>query len=116
MTSKNQRRLGDRIRQLRKQKGLTQDQVAEGAGIDSKSLSRIECNVFNPSIETLEHLAVSLHVQMQDFFIEDTESPKAIRSYLFEVISTATDRELVQIADAVKRAISKGQRRTRIKS
>lgn len=107
--------LGDRIKQLRKQKGFTQDQVAEAAGIDSKSLSRIECNRFNPAIDTLESLAVALDVEMQDFFVGDPSSPRLLRAYLFEVISTATDKEIIQLADAVKRLVGKQHRDVRDK-
>lgn len=102
--------LGDRIKQLRKQKGFTQDQVAEAAGIDSKSLSRIECNRFNPAIDTLQGLAAALEVEIQDFFLSDPSSPRALRSYLFEVISTASDKEVVQLADAVKKVVGKRHR------
>lgn len=110
MAGKGQLRLGDRIKHLRKQKGLTQDQVAEQANIDSKSLSRLERNVFNPSIETLERLATSLDVRLQDFFIEETESTKSLRIHLIEVVLSATDKEVVQIADAVNRVIKKQSR------
>jgi transcriptional regulator with XRE-family HTH domain len=103
MAGKKQRTLGDRIRLLRKQKGLTQDKVAEIAGIDSKSLSRIECDIFNPSIETLERLASALNVRMQDFFTEELESPKALRAYLFEVVCNATDKELAQLVQLISR-------------
>lgn len=107
--------LGDRIKQLRKQKGFTQDQVAEAAGIDSKSLSRIECNRFNPAIDTLENLAVALEIEMQDFFVADPSSPRLLRSYLFDTISTASDKEIVLLADAVKKVIGKQHRAVRDK-
>jgi transcriptional regulator with XRE-family HTH domain len=99
--------LGSRIKQLRRQKGLTQDDLAEAAGIDSKSISRLENNRFNPALDTLENLAVALNIQIQDFFTPNTESPKALRGYLFEVISTASDKEVIQLADAVRRVITK---------
>lgn len=107
--------LGDRIRQLRKQRGYTQDRLAEAAGIDSKSLSRIECSVFNPAIETLESLAKALDVRMQDFFIEDSESPRSLRLFLLDLIATASDKEIVQIAESVKRTVNRKQRSVRSK-
>jgi transcriptional regulator with XRE-family HTH domain len=105
--------LGDRIKQLRKQQGLTQDQVAEAAGIDSKSLSRIECNRFKPAIDTLQALAVALDIPIQDFFVQDAESPRALRMYLFEVIATSSDKQVIQIAETVRRFISKQSRHER---
>lgn len=40
--------LGKRIKELRKNKGITQEALSEKAGIDSKHLSRIECGVNFP--------------------------------------------------------------------
>jgi transcriptional regulator with XRE-family HTH domain len=107
---KSQLSLGDRIKQIRKQKGLTQDQVAEAAGIDSKSLSRIECNRFNPAIDTLQALAVALDVDIKDFFDQDTESSRALRAFLFELIATSSDKQVVELAEAVKKTINKQNR------
>lgn len=103
--------LGSRIKQIRKQKGLTQDQVAEAAGIDSKSLSRIECNRFNPAIDTLQALAVALDTPIREFFAEDADSPRALRAYLFEVVATASGPELANIVAAV-RNVPRKKRRT----
>jgi transcriptional regulator with XRE-family HTH domain len=105
--------LGERVKEIRKQKGLTQDQVAEAAGIDPKSLSRIECNRFNPAIDTLHALAVALDVDIREFFESDVESPKALRAYLFELISTSSDKEIVQLSNAVKRFVNQQTRAAR---
>ncbi len=105
--------LGDRIKQIRKQQGLTQDQVAEAAGIDSKSLSRIECNRFNPAIDTLQALAVAMDIPIKEFFDQDSETPKALRAFLFEVISTSSDKQIVELAETVKKAINKQTRSQR---
>lgn len=106
--------IGDRIRQIRRQRGLTQDQVAEAAGIDSKSLSRIECNRFNPAIDTLQNLATALDVEIQEFFSTAPSSPRQLRAFLFEAISTASDQEIVHIAEAVRKVANR--RRTTVSS
>jgi transcriptional regulator with XRE-family HTH domain len=97
--------LGNRIRQLRKQKGLNQDQVAEAAGIDPKSLSRIECGVFNPSIDTLQGLATALGAEMQDFFFSDADWTRLQKGYLLEALSKATDKQIVEIVSAVRKVL-----------
>jgi transcriptional regulator with XRE-family HTH domain len=60
--------LGARIKELRKRVGLSQDQLAENVGIESKYLSRIEVGKRQPSLETLWHIADSLQVEMKDLF------------------------------------------------
>lgn len=60
--------LGARIKELRKTKGLTQDQLSEVIDIDAKHLSRIEVGRSYPSLDLLEKTAVALHVELKDFF------------------------------------------------
>jgi transcriptional regulator with XRE-family HTH domain len=99
--------IGDRIKQVRRFKGFTQDQIAEAAGIDPKSLSRIECNRFKPALDTLESLAVAMDVPIAEFFADDGETPTALRAYLFETIAKATDRQIAEIADVVRKRMAK---------
>jgi len=59
---------GRRLRQLRRQKDLTQEQLAEAAGISVDMLSNIERGVNAPSFETLEKLSRVLEVQVMRLF------------------------------------------------
>ncbi len=52
----------------REQSSLTQRQLSELAGIDRKTINRIENGHFSPSIDTLTRLAVALNVLISDFF------------------------------------------------
>lgn len=58
------KKLGIRIKELRKDKGLTQRKLAESIGIDFTYLSKIEnCTLpYSPSIDTLRKLARVLDV------------------------------------------------------
>ncbi len=49
--------LGKNVSDLRKEKGLTQEQLAERSGLDSTYISGIERGVRNPSIASLVRLA-----------------------------------------------------------
>ena len=55
-----QRKLGHRIRQLRKQKEWTQEQLAEACDISLKFISNLERGVDSPSLDTMERLADAL--------------------------------------------------------
>ena len=52
--------LGDALRQLRRTAGLSQEQLAEGAGTDLTQVGGIERGVRNPSYTTLLRLASAL--------------------------------------------------------
>ncbi len=61
--------LGKKIQQLRKQKKLTQEKLAEKVGIDSKSISKIENGNNYPTPETLTSIAQALNCDIYELFI-----------------------------------------------
>ena len=61
-------RFGKRLRFIRRQKDLTQEQLAEAVGISVEFLSNLERGINAPSFETLEKLAAVLAVPVQDLF------------------------------------------------
>ena len=59
--------LGLRIKELRKQKGITQEKLAELIDIDQRNLSNIECGVTFPS-KSLASIADALDISLMDLF------------------------------------------------
>ncbi len=59
--------LGSKIRQLRKERGLTQEQLAEKLNIDNKHLSRIEKGIHKPTYHVILKLAEVLNINIYDF-------------------------------------------------
>lgn len=60
--------LGARIKELRKRKGLTQEQLAEKVDLATRYISLIEVGRSSPSLETIENIASTLEVELQDLF------------------------------------------------
>lgn len=60
--------LGMRIRYLRKQKGLSQEDLALDSGVNKNYLSDLERGERNPTIVVLEKIATSLGVTLSTFF------------------------------------------------
>lgn len=60
--------LGQRIRNIRKSKGLTQEKLAELINIETPSLSYLETGKYAPSIDTLQKLSEVLNVQPWEFY------------------------------------------------
>lgn len=54
--------IGNRIQKYRTQRNLTQEQVAEKAGISQKHLSRIEKGYHNPRFDMIIQVAKALNV------------------------------------------------------
>jgi transcriptional regulator with XRE-family HTH domain len=92
--------LGQKMRQLRKQNGYSQERFAELIGIDPNSVSRIECGVYYPSLDTLEKIAKVLKVEMRDLFLfSNKESAEELRTYL---VQTATELDVEKLREVVR--------------
>lgn len=59
--------LGKKIKELRKQKGYTQEQLAEKLGIDNKHLSKIEKGDHMPTYKVILKLADALQFNIYEF-------------------------------------------------
>ncbi len=66
--TENKKLLGKRIKQIRKNKGYTQEKLSEVIGLETGSLSGIESGRYFPSLTTLEKMSVALNVEMKAFF------------------------------------------------
>lgn len=62
------RRFADRLRELRKQAGLSQEQLAERFDLSVDFVSLMERGINAPSFETLEKLSEALGVAAREFF------------------------------------------------
>lgn len=62
MTQNRSATIGERMRQVRLQRGLTQADLAKLAGMSATTVSRIERGRLVPHQHTLQHLATALEV------------------------------------------------------
>jgi transcriptional regulator with XRE-family HTH domain len=63
--------IGQRLRSLRKSKGLSLGDVQERTGMHGSHLSRVETGRIVPSLETLQRWAWALDAELYQFFLED---------------------------------------------
>ena len=61
-------KLGKRIRDVRKEKGMTQEQLAHTIGKDQQSVQRLETGNINPSFIYLTEITAGLGVQLKELF------------------------------------------------
>ena len=62
------KRLGEKIRKLRKQKGISQETLADKAGIERSYMGAIERGERNPSYDKLVSIARALNVSPAELF------------------------------------------------
>jgi transcriptional regulator with XRE-family HTH domain len=70
--------IGDRLRELREEKKLSQGDIEKRTGLVRPYLSRVENNHSVPNIETLEKWARALEVPMYQLFYDGEEPPKLL--------------------------------------
>ncbi|RJP49483.1 MAG: helix-turn-helix domain-containing protein [Anaerolineaceae bacterium] len=66
--------LGEKLRQLRSERNISQRDLAHLAGLSPNSISLIERDETSPSVATLQSLASALNIRMSYFFEEEATS------------------------------------------
>jgi transcriptional regulator with XRE-family HTH domain len=103
-------KLGEKIYQARRQKKLTQVELAKLAGINSNHLSRLERGVFQPSAEVLKALADALEVSVDYLLSEGDDGPTEVhvadkglveRVRLIEQLEPADRDALLRVIDSM---------------
>lgn len=102
--------LGKKIKKLRKQRKISQGELAERVGIGASHLSRLETGRYQPSIEVLKKLADEMEVTA-DYLLSDEEAepgevhikntPLAQRMRLLDTLDEADQRALIQVIDSM---------------
>jgi transcriptional regulator with XRE-family HTH domain len=68
--------IGERLRELRVEKKLSQGDIEKKTGLLRCYISRVENGHTIPAVETLEKFARALEVPMYQFFYDGAEPPK----------------------------------------
>ena len=63
--------IGKRIREIRKHKRLTQEQLAELIGVETSSVSNIENGRYYPSAENLDKILAVLQISPSELFFSE---------------------------------------------
>lgn len=83
--------IGNKIRELRNQKGLTQEELADRSELSKGFISQLENDLTSPSIATLVNILQCLGTNLKNFFSDDDDEQIVFRS---EDYFEKTDAEL----------------------
>jgi diadenosine tetraphosphate (Ap4A) HIT family hydrolase/DNA-binding XRE family transcriptional regulator len=84
------KKVGQRIKDLRKKRGLTQEKLAELSGIDSKHLQLMESNrPSNSRVDTIQYICDAFGLTIADFF-----SDESFDGMIEEIKDIANDKKL----------------------
>lgn len=91
---------GNRLRELRKQKGLTLQEVSEQLGMSKSNLSELETGEHGCTNSTLQILAQFYNVST-DYLNGIVDNPKAVKVKVFDADGTITECQQ-ELIDATK--------------
>lgn len=89
--------VGRKIRQLRRQRKLTQVELAERIGIHQSDLSRMEQGEYKVGLDTLLKILQTFDLSIGDFFDESSRSESVIDK--FKTLSPAAQKEVENFID-----------------
>lgn len=102
----NKKKLGLRIKELRKRKGFTQEQVAELIEMEQNTISVIESGRNFPTLVTLEKIAKILDVELSDFFNYDyLDDIETVKNYTQKKFNNMNESQIRQLFNYVKNII-----------
>jgi transcriptional regulator with XRE-family HTH domain len=98
------RLVGDRIRQLRKERGLSQEQLAAESDLHCTHIGSIERGQKNWSIDTLIKITKGLNVEIGDLFNfpMPPADAKKMKKSLIEDINTSSPEAIKIVSDLLK--------------
>jgi transcriptional regulator with XRE-family HTH domain len=102
--------IGERISTLRRARGLTQNELAEKAGLDGRHVSRLETGKHFPSLDTLVAISEMLGVELQEFFLfSSVETESQMREALRELARQAPEPVLREVLSYARNKLAQHQ-------
>jgi transcriptional regulator with XRE-family HTH domain len=100
------KQVGKRVKMIRKTAKLTQEQLAEKAGLSVEFISRMERGTTQPSFKTISSLAAVLNVSAKDFFDfgghivfrDKRQEAKKKKDYLDAIATDCKDMDTARLA------------------
>jgi transcriptional regulator with XRE-family HTH domain len=90
-------RFGQRVRELRRRRDLTLEELAERAKLSDKFLQAVETARQAPTVDAVEKIARGLNVLPAELFVVHEQSAKALRARARELIGEASDAEIEKV-------------------
>ena len=81
------RKIGQFLQSLRRESGLTQEQLGETLGVTGKTISRWETGVYLPPVEMLLALSELYHVSMNELVLGERIAPEVLPAKAEEALT-----------------------------
>jgi len=96
------------LRRIRKERGLTQRELADASGVDHTTISMIETGKRRPHLETLDSLALVLDVEVADLLGKaEPRLPFDVDAIKSEVVGASKPGTVRELREALDQAYRK---------
>jgi transcriptional regulator with XRE-family HTH domain len=99
--------VGDRLKQFREWRGLSQGKIEERTGLLRCYISRVENGHTVPSVETLEKFACALDMPLYQLLYEGEKPPKSLKTQAQEINDWASRGKGRRIFSKLQKALQK---------
>ena len=88
-------KFGKRVKEIRKGKGITQEQLAESVNIEPPNISKIECGMHFPQPDKIEKIAKVLDVDIKDLFeFEHYQDREELVNFITDTVNNCEPKTL----------------------
>ena len=96
--------IGDRIRELRNSRNMTQDELAEAAEINRVSVAKYEAGIVRPTAKNLAKLSAALGVT-SDYILGQSEEEAAASGVDISGVEFALNSEIKEMTEEEKQDV-----------
>lgn len=94
--------IGERIRQTRKERGLTQEQLAEACGLSTSFVGHIERGTRILSVDTLYQISLQLKVSTDYLLLDSAGLDSQILQNISAILKTKNKRKVETFLNTVR--------------
>lgn len=95
----DRKEIGKKIEKLRKERNMSQYQLAMDAGLSTSYIPDLEKGLKCPTVETLDSICYALHITLKDFF---TNSEEKLPHNRLESLNEKQKRLLNEFLDSLQ--------------
>ena len=94
--------IGERIRQTRKERGLTQEQLAEACGLSTSFVGHIERGTRILSVDTLYQISLQLKISTDYLLLDSAGLDSQILQNISAILKTKNKRKVETFLNTVR--------------
>ncbi len=95
--------IGERLRTFRKKQGLSQDKLAEKAGLHNTYIGQVERGEKNITMESLQKIVNALEISFEELFrnVNTAQTPNSIPADCYNMILSRPTKEQLLIKEVI---------------